>query len=173
MKRDNSIPIDIKIRALEPSDSLDELTALLHRSYQALAEMGLRYMATHQDVDVTRRRIEKGTCYVAEHDKRIIATIIYYPPLASRGSPWLERSGVAHAGQLAVEPEFQRHGTATKLMLHCEDIARDDGADELALDTAEDAKHLIEWYERLGYRFVEYADWDVTNYRSVIMSKSL
>jgi len=173
MKRGNDIPIEIKIRALEPSDSLDELTALLHRSYRALAEMGLRYMATHQDADVTRRRIEKGTCFVAEHNDRIIATIIYYPPLASRGSPWLEHPGVAHVGQLAVEPEFQRRSTATKLMQYCEDVARDDGADELALDTADSAKHLIEWYERLGYRFVEYANWDVTNYRSVIMSKTL
>ncbi|MBW1796697.1 MAG: GNAT family N-acetyltransferase, partial [Deltaproteobacteria bacterium] len=46
-----------------------------------------------------------------------------------------------------------------------------DGASELALDTAEQATHLINWYERLGYRFIEYVDWDVTNYRSVIMSK--
>ena len=135
--------------------------------------MGWRYMATHQDVDVTRRRIEKGTCFVTEHDGRIIATITYYPPLASRGSPWLEHPGVAHVGQLAVEPEFQKGGIATKLIQHCEDVARDDDADELALDTADSAKHLIEWYERLGYRFVEYADWDVTNYRSVIMSKRL
>ena len=47
------------------------------------------------------------------------------------------------------------------------------GADELALDTAEGASHLIGYYEKRGYRFMEYVNWDVTNYRSVIMSKTI
>ena len=58
-------------------------------------------------------------------------------------------------------------------MLHAETCAERDGAAELALDTAEPARHLIDWYTRLGYRFIEYAQWDVTNYRSVVMSKRL
>jgi hypothetical protein len=48
-----------------------------------------------------------------------------------------------------------------------------DGAHEMALDTSEHAHHLIEIYKNRGYRFVEYAQWSVTNYRSVVLSKSL
>jgi hypothetical protein len=43
----------------------------------------------------------------------------------------------------------------------------------MALDTAEPAAHLIAFYNRLGYRFIEHAQWRMTNYRSVIMSKTL
>jgi hypothetical protein len=31
----------------------------------------------------------------------------------------------------------------------------------------------IAWYTQLGYRHIEHADWGHTNYRSVIMSKTL
>ena len=37
----------------------------------------------------------------------------------------------------------------------------------------EEDGELITWYERRGYRFVEYCDWEVTNYRSVIHTKTL
>ena len=163
----------IAIRPLNDSDSLDQLTELLHRSYKALADMGLRYYATHQSVEATGDRISNGTCFVAEKDGRIIGTVVYYDPSRSHGSPWLQRPEVAHVGQLAVEPALQRQGLATQLLKRVEETARQDGAAELALDTAEQARHLIEWYERRGYRFIEYADWEVTNYRSVIMSKTL
>ena len=43
----------------------------------------------------------------------------------------------------------------------------------VTLDTAEGAEHLIRTYEKRGYRFIEYVQWEVTNYRSVVMSKKL
>lgn len=47
------------------------------------------------------------------------------------------------------------------------------GATEIALDTAEPATHLRDWYASRGYRPIEFAQWAHTNYRSIIMSKSL
>jgi hypothetical protein len=47
------------------------------------------------------------------------------------------------------------------------------GFSEIALDTSERAHHLIQMYEKRGYRFVEYFQWEVTNYRSVVLSKKL
>ena len=85
----------------------------------------------------------------------------------------MEQAHVAHIGQLAVEPELWGKGIGTRLFMHAEAFARQDGAAEIALDTAESAVHLIAWYERMGYRFVEYVDWDITNYRSVVMSKAV
>ena len=52
-------------------------------------------------------------------------------------------------------------------------LAISNGAAELALDTSEGADHLIAWYERIGFRIVEYAQWKGKRYRSVIMSKTL
>ncbi|MCH9031354.1 MAG: GNAT family N-acetyltransferase [candidate division Zixibacteria bacterium] len=105
------------IRVFGDSDSLEELTEFLHRSYKSLADMGLRYLATHQSA--------------------------------------------------------QRQGVRSLLIERAEELARKDNASEIALDTAEPAMHLIEWYKRIGFRFIEYAESDVTNYCSVIMSKRL
>jgi hypothetical protein len=47
------------------------------------------------------------------------------------------------------------------------------GAAEVAVDTAEGVAHLIAFYRTRGYRQVGDAQWDHTNYRSVILSKRL
>ena len=157
----------------EAVDSIDELTGLLHRAYKALADMGLKYLATYQDTATTRRRISNGTCFVVLHDGRIIGTITFKMPHDGHGSAWLDRADVGHVSQMAVEPAFQGRGIGGRLIHHAEDYARRQGLTELALDTSEKAAHLISWYERLGYRFIDYVQWDVTNYRSVVMSKTL
>jgi GNAT superfamily N-acetyltransferase len=166
-------PVDIVIRPLRTDDSVEELTELLRRGYKILADMGLRYLATHQDADITRQRIENAECFVAEYKGKIIATITFNMPDKTDGAPWYDRPEVAHFQQFAVEPKFQRHGIGTRIMKFIEDYARKKGVIELALDTSEKATHLIDWYKKLGYRFIGYADWDETNYRSVIMSKTL
>ena len=51
--------------------------------------------------------------------------------------------------------------------------ARATGAAELALDTAEPATALINWYSRRGYRFIEYAQWHGKRYRSAILEQAV
>ncbi len=166
-------PDDLVIRQLTEADSLEDLTELLHRAYRVLADQGLRFLATHQTVDVTRDRIRDGICFVGEHGGAIVGTITYYPPGYGKGSAFLERCDVAHMGQMGVAPEYRGCGVATRLIEQAEAQARLDGAVEMALDTAEPAVQLIAWYQRLGYRIVERIKWDVTNYASVVMSKKL
>ncbi len=161
------------IRPFAGDDSYEELTQLLHRAYKMLADMGLRYLATHQDVATTRQRAEQGVCFIASMKDRIVGTITYYDSSATKGSPFMDKPGVGHLGQLAVEPNIQRQGVGTLLFGHAESYAAADGTIELALDTAESAQHLIGWYMRLGYSFVEYVQWGVTNYRSVVLGKRL
>jgi predicted N-acetyltransferase YhbS len=165
----------IPIRRLEPSDSVEDLTALLHRAYAALGAQGWNYTAVDQTIEGTRKRLAEGTCLVAlDGDGRMIGTIMYNPPSVSyAGSPWLCRPDVAHLGQFGVEPSLQRAGIGARLMAAVEDMARADGAREIALDTAEPAVHLVEWYVRCGYRFIEHAQWRGKRYRSVVMSKAL
>lgn len=164
---------DLIIRPLAESDSLEDLTELLHRAYGFLANMGLRFHATFQDVETTRHRVSTGQCFVAELAGKVIGTITYYEPNDHTGCEFYQRQGVCHLGQLAVEPEVQKQGIAGRLMRHAEEYARLRGMSEVALDTAEPATHLISWYERMGYRFICHHQWDITNYRSVIMAKAL
>jgi GNAT superfamily N-acetyltransferase len=133
--------------------------------------MGLRYLATHQSEAVTRDRAEEGECYVAVAEGKIVGTICFRAPSESGGSPWYDRSDVASLGQFCVDPEFQGRGIGTRLLNLAEERARECGAAEIALDTSEDALHLIELYAANGYRVVEWVKWEEVNYRSVIMSK--
>src|SRR3954471_19523965 len=169
---------DVTIRSWRDSDSFEELTELLHRGYAPLAAMGFKYFATHQTPEQTRKRIAAGSCLVAEIGRQIgnqiVGTITWYRQDQNPKCPPLYRSaGIAHFGQFTVEPPLQRRGIGQLLIEQVERDARAAGCTTLALDTAETATHLVEWYRRLGFREVGYTQWDVTNYRSVIMSKTL
>ena len=161
------------IRQLHEDDSIADLTALLHRAYKQLLDMGLRYLATHQSVEVTQRRIAEGCCFVAVMDRRVVGTVTYSFPSSWPGVPWFDQPGVASVGQFAVEPELQRQGIGSALIGHVEELASRDRATELSLNTAEGAAHLIAYYGKRGYRIVDYTDATMPNYRSVIMSKRL
>lgn len=166
--------IDIIIRPYHDGDAIPPITQLLHDAYAPLAAMGLRYTATHQDDEVTRSRLLRGIPWVAEQNGEIVATVTLYPDTSDNsGCEWYGTKGVFSFGQFAVRPDLQGMGLGGKLISLMENEAAARGATELALDTAEGATHLIRWYEKLGFRFVEYMDWSSTNYRSVILSKTL
>jgi hypothetical protein len=72
----------------EKNDSIEELTGLLHRAYKRLADMGLNFVATHQDEDYTKRYLKKGECYVlTDKNNSLIGTIPSRakPPMVSSG----------------------------------------------------------------------------------------
>jgi predicted N-acetyltransferase YhbS len=163
----------LTIRAWQPTDDVDGITKLLHRAYAPLAQAGLRYLATHQSAEITRERLTSGYPLVALAGGAIVGTATLYPPDAASPCELYRQPGVYCFGQFAVSPELQRGGIGRQLVEHLEAVARQLGATQLALDTAEGAVHLVEWYERLGFRLVQYVEWEVTNYRSVVLSKSL
>lgn len=164
---------DLILRPLLPTDSMAALTELLHRAYRPLAEMGLRFVASYQDEQVTQSRVDAGHCFVAARDGQLVGTITYYNGGAEGSADWYSRPGVHHFGQFAIEPGLQGRGAGSRLLRFVEVLALSQGAHELALDTAEGAHRLIEYYERRGYRKVEMVQWDMTNYASVILSKHL
>lgn len=166
-------PSPVVIRRLAAEDSLEDLTRLLHRAYRPLLDAGLRYLATHQDAEVTAQRAAEGECWVAETEGRVVGTVTLIPPGTARGPGYYERPGVAVFHQFAVDPDRQGHGIGSRMMDHVEQRAAALGASEIALDTAEGASRLIAMYARRGYREVERTNWDVTNYESVIMAKRL
>ena len=162
------------IRLLEPSDSISELTLLIRRAYKVLADLGFNYTGTYQNEAITQERIAEGECYVTVEEGRIVGTItLCIPPLHWGDSHWFTRPGVFGLGQFAVEPELQGAGRGSRLMDFIEERARQLGAVELALSTSEGAVHLIQFYSKRGYRFVEHIHYEDKTYRSVILSKAL
>lgn len=159
------------IRELATADSLADMTRLLHAAYARLGGMGFNYTAVDQTEDVTRSRIARGRCLVAIDDGALVGTVMVHPPGRSAGCPCYERPDVATIGQFGVLPGRQGAGTGTRLLRRAEKLALASGAAELALDTSEGADHLIGWYERERFRFVEHAQWEGKTYCSVIMSK--
>ena len=164
---------EICIRHFRDDDPIPSITVMLHEAYAPLAAAGMKYWATYQDDAATRQRLTSGHALIAEQAGRIVGTVTLYAPGRRADCTWYHQPGVYAFGQFCVRPELQRHGLGTRLMRAVEDLARAKGAVELACDTAEHAHHLRQWYDRLGYRFIEFAQWNVTNFRSVILSKQL
>ena len=169
----DALPPGLVVRQLTASDSTAELTRLLHRAYAGLSRRGLRYVASHQDEDTTRRRIAGGECLVATLGDRLVGTVTFVPKERTGPCEWYERPDVASCQQLAVDTGLQGAGVGSLLVELVEERAWVTGAREVALDTSEQADDLIGWYRRRGYRFVQEAEWEVTNYRSVVLSKRL
>ncbi len=163
----------IEIRRLEESDSIELLTDLLHRAYSRLGEMGLNYTAVDQTTGKTRERIKDSACYVAIIDSKIVGTITARPTDALSACVYFKHAHVASAHQFAVTPELQGSGIGRMLIQRAEHWATEKGFAELALDTAEPASHLVEFYGRLGYSKVDEVQWAGKKYRSIVMSKRL
>ncbi len=164
---------DYVIRPICETDDLAALTELLHRAYQPLAERGMRFVASYQTEEVTRRRLGYGQGYVAVVRDALVGTVTLYPIPTTNECTWYQRPGVWHFAQYAVDPPCQGQGIGAALMDWVEGEARRHGATELALDTSEHASELLATYTRRGYRHVETIQWPVTNYKSLVLSKTL
>jgi predicted N-acetyltransferase YhbS len=163
----------ITYRYVQPDDDIDAITAMLHEAYAPLAQQGLRFVATHQDTETTRRRMNRGETLLALDVDEIVGTITLKDVDQTEGSAFYNRPDVAGFGQFAVRPSHQGAGVGSTLLALIERRAQEKGVALLALDTSENAAHLIALYESRGYAFVEHVRWPDVNYRSMIFAKSL
>ncbi len=164
---------DITIRPIAATDSLNELTELLHRAYQRLANLGFNYTAVDQSVETTGARIAGCECFVAVLSGRLVGTVNL--DLRGRDEPaWVAgRRDCAYASQLAVEPDIRKLGLGAKLMDVAEGRARDAGFAFCVGDTSERAEYLLKFYQGRGYAIVEQVQWEGKSYRSVVLAKKL
>ncbi len=164
------------IRPYDPAlDSVDEINDMLHLAYKLLLDRGWRYTAAWQDAARAARRISSGTFLIGFENDVMAGGILYRNPQQTSGCPHYDQPGTAMFGMFGVHPEFKGKGYGNALHDAVEQLAIRDGAEELACDTAVPADFLQRMYESWGYRFIEYAQWDLSlvNYQSVILSKKL
>jgi GNAT superfamily N-acetyltransferase len=173
------VSADVLVRPLAPTDSLEALTALLHRAYARLGAMGLNFTAVDQSVGTTRARFASGQGYVLDDGGTLVGCVVVAGPFdpgrhpGARRSAWYLRRDIAHLHQLAVDPARQGEGLGGRLIAACEAWARERGFRAIALDTAEPAAHLRARYARLGYAEVDVVQWEGKRYRSLILVKAL
>lgn len=165
--------IMLQIRPFKESDSIPDLTTLLHRAYARLGNMGLNYTAVDQSPEITAKRIRGGNCFVAEQHSRLVGTILVTPTYAQSACEFYTRHGVASVHQFAVDPQHQGVGIGRMLLQKAELWAKQAGFTDLGIDTAEPATHLLELYNHLGYRPVGFVQWSGKVYRSVVLGKNL
>jgi GNAT superfamily N-acetyltransferase len=169
----------VLIREFSSHDSVQALTAMLHRAYAPLAHSGMNFTAVDQTVEVTLRRIADGQCFVAVDSGAIVGTVTVSGPfdptvaLWALQTPWYYRADTAHFHQFAVEPDRQGQGLGNRLVARCERWAREQDYVHMALDTALPAQQLRARYAKLGYRDEGEVHWEGKTYRSAIMVKTL
>jgi uncharacterized damage-inducible protein DinB/GNAT superfamily N-acetyltransferase len=170
---------EVTVRPLAARDSIDALTALLHRAYAPLAARGMNFTAATQTRETTLRRVAEGQCFVAELGGVLVGTVTASGPYDeatapwSAEAPWYRDPQTAHFHQFAVDPAHQRAGIGRRLVAACEAWARERRYGYIALDTAAPAAELRALYARLGYGEVGDVQWEGKTYRSVIMRKRL
>jgi GNAT superfamily N-acetyltransferase len=164
---------EILIRPYQPGDPIPEITALLHRAYAKPAGQGIRFWASRQDDSVTESRLKKGTSFMAVMGGRFVGTISVYGPDKDSPAEFYRRDDVRYFGQFGVEPTLQGTGLGKRLYLTVEEHCIKNNVKFLALDTCENAKELIEMYQRWGFKQVDRVKWEVVDFRSIILAKEL
>jgi len=163
----------IHVRRLQPGDSLEDLTALLHRAFGPLGRMGLACACVDQSLEVTRSRIARGECFVALADDHLVGTLTIERPDRRSECALYRRPDVASVHQFAVEPLAQGLGCGDALLQFAQRWALEQGYSELALDTPSLATHLLAYYERHGFRPMAQLQKAGRRYGSTVLAKTL
>jgi len=152
---------DVTIIPKPENISWESITDLLHLSFRERANEGLIYGAFNQQVEKTKKRVEDGICLVALLNGELIGTgtVKFYQKKGKR---------FGHLSQVAVHPDYKKHGIGTRLREYRVDLCRkQQDIDAVYCDTAEQATPIINWYLKAGWQKVGYLSHLGTNYYSV------
>lgn len=163
----------IQIRELCPSDSLEELTALINSAYARVAAMGYRLAGTYQNIEQTRRRAARGVCFVAVLDGVLVGTMSACPGFANNTCAYLARPNLAYRFQFAVAEHLQQQGIGGFLRQQVDLWAREYGFTEIGSDTAEGYTERLRSMAKEGFVQVDRIRWPGDDFYSVVMARPL
>lgn len=165
---------EVEIRALRPTDAVEEIDRLFHTPHALMADFALR---RYSRANLGEGKLEEGEpageTYVAESESGLIGAAVFFDPENTRGCPFYDRPGVASLGPFAIQPAFQGHGLGSAMLSFLETRARETGADELAVELSPNAPHSLNKFLKEGYRYAENANWADCGQKCVILHKPL
>lgn len=147
------------------AEDLELLLALTHRSYAGNRELGFHFYGSRETIEDVREVHAAGALWKLVDAGRLIGSI--------RLQEYPDHPGALYINRMCVEPSEQRRGLGNVLLRFAEAEAGRRGLGNLKLDTAKNFEKLVSWYARKGFRVISEIQWDVTNYRSVVMEKTL
>lgn len=163
-----------RIRPLQSSDSFEGITALLHRSYKELGDAGMNFTAVDQKVKQTEDRCLTGLTLVVEDEaQQIVGIGSLYPSSPKHDVHYYRVQSRCYFGQFGIDPCHRRKGLGITLLQELERAATQLGFAEIALDTAEPANRLVNYYQVAGYEVCDQHQWHGKVYSSWIMRKPL
>ena len=154
------------IRRFNSTDSIDEVTQMLHRAFAPMAALGANCQCVDQSSSTTRARMERGDCLVAVADRRIVGTLTLEACDPSSAVAHYRKPGVASLHQFAVDPLYQGAGVGRSMLKVATMWAHMRQFGELALD-------VRAFYAHQGFRLVGGTRLAGRGYDSVILSKSI
>jgi len=153
-------------------DSYVSMTALLHRAFASLGSAGLNCECASQTIATTRRRAAEGDCLVAVCGTKIVGTMTLCTPDPNSPCEWYRHHDVASLHQLGIDPEWQRRGIGTLMLAFADHWAATRGYAQLALQTPQQASHLVAFYRSQGFRIVYTMRFEPRSYDSVILTRA-
>lgn len=164
----------ISIAPIQPDDDAMAVFRLVQRAYAPLAAEGLRFTATYQNASQIMSRLHEDRGFLIRRQGQIIGAFgMTYPEKPNYGD-WVCPGSLASFQLFCVDPDCQGLGVGTRALRHMERLAKEWGAEWLALDTADTAAHLISFYRRNGFERVGSVDYrPSTNYLSVVLAKPI
>jgi ribosomal-protein-alanine N-acetyltransferase len=127
----------IRLRSFQTQD-LSEL----HRLDQVCFARGIAYSRAELQYFLTHPRC---SCWIAEQSEDKLAGFVIFERTTRHGRP------AGHIVTLDIDPEERRRGLGTLLMQTAEEQIRQEGADILSLEVAENNPAARQFYRSLGF----------------------
>jgi len=129
---------NLTIRAVTVADA-EDACSLIEEYYEAV-----HVIARDDRTQILHYISDPASCILLAYDETTPVGCILYRPLLHLGS-------AGEVKRLYVRPAFRQRGIADKLLQALEQFASTQGAKWLYLDTSDDLKAAIAFYERHGY----------------------
>ena len=134
---------------------IPEVLELVKVSIKDMNESGIhQWNERYPPLEIFESDVQSGTLFIMKEEERLAGIIVLSKEQDEeyKDVDWTDRSGralVVH--RLAVHPEFQRKGMATKLMDFAENYARENGYTSIRVDTFSGNPRSLKFFEKLNY----------------------
>jgi len=159
-------PVPSRLRIREAVDAdVPALRRLVNAAFAEHAESGVNFTGITQDDEETRQRMRGRQVYLVCVGRKAAGTV----SLETIAVP--DVGAVLEVSQFAVHPDFKGRGIGSFLLEFAENRAREIGAVQTRLSTADSIAHLLRFYENRGYEVVGRFRRPGKNYDSLLMAK--